>query len=125
MRAAAAAALVAAGLAAAGSAPSAKPHPLKPSGLYGQVTRGPVTPVCQVGIPCDESAANTTFLLIRNGKSHRVRTNDGGRYRVRLAPGRYVIARMNWGPGSIKPASARVPYGRYARANIFIDTGIR
>jgi hypothetical protein len=99
--------------------------PAKPSGLYGLVMRGPVTPVCQVGIPCDEPAANTTFLLIRPGKTTRVRTNATGHYRVRLVPGRYVITRTNWGPGSIKPASARVPAGRFARVNIFIDTGIR
>jgi hypothetical protein len=120
MRAAALASLVTA-LVVAGLAQGAP----KPSGLYGLVMRGPVTPVCQVGIPCDEPAANVTFLLVRKGKSTRVRTDDRGRYRVRLAPGRYVIARSNWGPGSIEPASARVPYGRFARVNIFIDTGIR
>jgi hypothetical protein len=120
MRAAALASLTA--LALAGASASAPP---KPSGLYGLVMRGPVTPVCQVGVPCDEPAANVTFLLIRNGKSHRARTDATGHYRVRLAPGRYVIARTNWGPGSIKPSSARVPYGRFARVNVFIDTGIR
>jgi hypothetical protein len=113
-------ALVVAGLASA--TPSATPAP---SGLYGLVKRGPVTPVCQVGVPCDEPAANATFLLIRKGKSTRVRTDARGHYRVRLAPGRYIIARPSWGPGSIKPASARVPPGRFARVNIFIDTGIR
>jgi hypothetical protein len=95
------------------------------SGLYGKVTRGPVTPVCQLGIPCDEPAAHATFLLLRNGKSVRVRTDARGRYRVRLAPGRYTIAKPNWGPGGIKPTSARVPRGRFARLNLFIDTGIR
>jgi hypothetical protein len=120
VRAAALASLAALALAGAGAS-----APPQPSGLYGLVMRGPVTPVCQVGVPCDEPAANVTFLLVRNGKSHRVRTNAAGRYRIRLAPGRYVIARTNWGPGSIKPASALVPYGRFARVNIFIDTGIR
>ena len=112
-------------LAALALAAASAGAPPKPSGLYGLVMRGPVTPVCRVGIPCDEPAANVTFLLVRKGKSVRVRTDDKGRYRVRLAPGRYVITRTNWGPGSIKPASARVPFGRFARVNIFIDTGIR
>ena len=115
-----AAALLAAGL--ANATPSA---PSKPSGLYGLVMRGPVTPVCMVGVPCDEPAANVTFLLVRKGKSTRVHTNATGHYRVRLAPARYVITKPNWGPGSIKPTIARVPYGRFARLNLFIDTGIR
>jgi hypothetical protein len=113
-------ALVVAGLASA--SPAARQAP---GGLYGKVTRGPITPVCQVGIPCDEPAAHATFLLVRNGKSTRVRTDARGNYRVRLAPGRYVISKPNWGPGGIRPASARVPYGRFARVNLFIDTGIR
>jgi hypothetical protein len=96
-----------------------------PSGLYGNVTRGPITPVCQVGIPCDGPAAHATFLLIRLGKSTRVRTDGQGHYRVRLAPGSYTITKPDWGPGSIRPASARVPRGRFARLNLFIDTGIR
>jgi hypothetical protein len=96
-----------------------------PSGLYGLVKRGPVTPVCQVGVPCDEPAARATFLLVRNGKSIRVRTDARGHYRVRLAPGRYRITKPDWGPGSIRPTSARVPRGRFVRLNIFIDTGIR
>jgi hypothetical protein len=124
MRAAALATLAGA-LALAGLAQGAPRPPLNASGLYGLVMRGPVTPVCQVGIPCDQPAANVTFLLVRSGKSTRVHTNATGHYRVRLAPGRYFIARTNWGPGSIKPESARVPYGRFARVNIFIDTGIR
>jgi hypothetical protein len=113
-------ALLAAGVACATPAASQAP-----SGLYGLVTRGPVTPVCQLGIPCDEPAAHATFLLVRNGKSTRVRTDAHGHYRVRLAPGRYVITKPNWGPGGIRPASARVPYARFARLNLFIDTGIR
>ena len=124
MRAAALATLVAA-LAVVGSAPAAKRAPPKPSGLYGQVTRGPVTPVCRVGVPCDEPAANATFLLIRKGQSHRVRADANGRYRIRLAPGRYIVSHNNWGPRNIKPPSALVPYGRYARVNIYMDTGIR
>ena len=64
--------------------------------------------MCQTGVPCDEPAANVTFLVIRKGHSHRVTTDAKGRYRIRLAPGRYVISRNNWGLGDVKPASAVV-----------------
>ena len=122
MRAAALALLVS--LPAAGLA-QASPQATPASGLYGRVTRGPVTPVCKVGIPCDEPAANATFLLVRDGQSRRVRTDARGHYRVRLAPGRYLIRKPDWGPGSISPSSARVRYGRFTRLNLAIDTGIR
>ena len=61
----------------------------------------------------------------RKHKTHRVRADATGHYRVRLAPGRYVVTRTNWGPGSINPTAATVPYGRFKRVDIFIDTGIR
>ena len=96
-----------------------------PSGAYGTVTRGPISPICRVGKPCDAPASNTTIQFTRLGKTTRVKTNDHGRYRARLKPGRYAVSRPSWGPGSIRPASIRVPAGRFARINLFIDTGIR
>jgi hypothetical protein len=96
-----------------------------PSGLYGIVRQGPTSPVCRVGYPCDAPAKGATFLLVGNRTTTRVHTSATGHYRVRLRPGRYSVSRGNWGPGSIKPTNVRVPAGRYARVNFFIDTGIR
>ena len=96
-----------------------------PSGLYGKVTRGPISPVCRVGYPCVEPAKNAKFLLQRNGKATWVHTTSTGTYRVRLAPGRYIVTTGNLGPGGIKPSSVRVPASRYLRVNFAIDTGIR
>ena len=118
MRAALALAVAAAALASPAAAKA-------PAGLYGAVTRGPISPVCRVGVPCDEPAAHTTFLLIRNGTTVKVRTNATGHYRVRLAPGRYIVSKGNWGPGGIKPSSIVVPAAHFARVNFAIDTGIR
>jgi hypothetical protein len=118
MRAALALAVIAAAL--AGPA-AATPR----GGLYGTVTRGPTSPVCRVGVPCDEPAARATFLLIRKGTTIKVHTDAAGRYRVRLAPGRYVVSKGDWGPGGIKPSSVVVPTVRFARVNFAIDTGIR
>ena len=98
------------------------------SGLRGVVMRGPVTPVCMVGQPCDEPAANVRLVFLRNGKAvARVRTGRDGRYRLALAPGVYRVrtaVRPTIGRG-IEPQTVRVPRGRYARVDFSIDTGIR
>jgi len=90
--------------------------------------RGPVMPVCMVGKPCDEPAANVKLVFLRNGKTvASVRTARDGRYRVALAPGVYRVrtaAQPAIGRG-IEPQSVRVPRGRCARVDFSIDTGIR
>ncbi len=90
--------------------------------------RGPVMPVCMVGKPCDEPAANVKLIFLRNGKTvASVRTGRDGRYRVALAPGVYRVR----SPGRpalgsvIEPEKVRVPRERFARVNFSIDTGIR
>jgi hypothetical protein len=97
------------------------------AGLYGSVVRGPTMPVCRVDVPCDEPAANVTLLFSRKGTTTRVRTDARGRYRVRLRPGAYYSVRTTGrGLGSfVKPARVRVPLRGFARANLYIDTGIR
>jgi hypothetical protein len=99
--------------------------PQAPAGLYGHVTRGPTSPVCRVGYPCDAPAKTTRFLLRRNGKATWVHTDARGNYRVRLKPGRYAVTTGTQGPGGIRPTSVRVPLGRFAHVNFSIDTGIR
>jgi hypothetical protein len=95
------------------------------SGLFGVVKRGPIHPVCMANVPCDEPAAHATLLFSRRGVTVRVKTDARGRYRVRLRPGRYAVRKPDRRLGSVDPAQVRVPAGRYARVNIFIDTGIR
>ena len=98
------------------------------SGLHGLVTRGPITPVCSVDQPCDEPAANVQLVFVRNGVVvSRVRTSATGKYRLALSPGRYAV-RLPGKPGLgriVKPQTARVLRGRYARVDFAIDTGIR
>ena len=98
------------------------------SGLHGLVTRGPIMPVCMVDQPCDEPAANVQLVFLRNGVVvSRVRTSATGRYRLALSPGRYAV-RLPGKPGLgriVKPQTARVLRGRYARVDFSIDTGIR
>lgn len=97
------------------------------SGVHGIVTRGPITPVCQTGEPCDGPAAGVTLAFLRAGvEAARVRTNDAGGYRIRLAPGVYVVRiRPASKIGKLSPTRVRVVAGRMRRVDFAIDTGIR
>jgi hypothetical protein len=96
------------------------------AGLVGSVERGPTMPVCRVGVPCDEPAANVTLLFARDGVTRRTRTDVRGRYRIRLAPGYYSVRTTSRGLGSVvKPARVRVRLHRFTRVDLHIDTGIR
>ena len=110
--------------AAAGSAGAST----NPSGLWGQVKRGPITPVCVAEQPCDAPAKGITLVFVRGGiVVRRATTNDLGRYRVRLAAGTYSV-RLPQKPAigrDLQPAQARVRAGRYGRIDFSIDTGIR
>jgi carboxypeptidase family protein len=95
------------------------------SGLYGVVTRGPVTPVCRVDEPCTAPYAHATLLFSRSGMTtRRVTTGAQGTYRIALSPGRWSLrvqtAQFGW-----KPTAVTVPRGRYAHVNVDVDTGIR
>ena len=111
-------------LAAAGSAGAST----NPSGLWGEVKRGPVTPVCVAEQPCYAPAKGVTLVFLRSGiVVRRATTNDLGRYRVRLPAGTYSV-RLPQKPAigrDLEPAQARVRAGRYARVDFSIDTGIR
>ncbi len=97
------------------------------SGLHGVVRRGPITPICVAGQRCDAPARHFTLLFSRNGRvAGRTTTNARGRYRIRLAPGRYAV-RIGRG-GRFKrpdPDVARVKAGVLIRVAFHLDTGIR
>jgi hypothetical protein len=98
------------------------------SGLYGFVRRGPITPVCVAGQPCDGPARSFPLVFWRNGKvAGRTTTSRTGSYRIRLAPGIYRVSsseRPTIGR-TPEPRSARVFSGRFHRVDFFVDTGIR
>jgi hypothetical protein len=98
------------------------------SGLWGTVRRGPITPVCMEGRPCDGPAASLTLVFVRNGRvAARVTTKQDGSYRIALRPGTYSVRtpqKISIGRG-VDPPKVRVPSGRRVRVNFFIDTGIR
>lgn len=97
------------------------------SGLFGTVTRSPITPVCVAGQSCSAPAAGVTLTFLRNGTPVRsVVTSATGRYRVLLAPGVYTV---HFSPrtriGRLTPATVTVPRHVVARRAFVIDTGIR
>ena len=98
------------------------------SGLYGKVTRGPVTPVCAAERPCSRPAARTTLEFLRGGSlAARVVTAGDGTYRVALRPGAYLVRTVSSAPAIrlITPARVRVLATGWFRQNFAIDTGIR
>jgi hypothetical protein len=97
-------------------------------GLHGVVTRSPTSPVCRSDEPCSAPAKNVVLLFRQSGQVvARVRTDEAGRYRVRLAAGTYgVRLATRPGPGSgLTPRQVRAPRDRFARVDFTIDTGIR
>jgi len=108
-------------VASAGAAPTA--------GLYGTVTRSPITPVCAAEGPCSGPAAHTKLRFLRaGGLVASVVTDARGHYRIRLARGLYSV-RVAGAPatgigGRVDPASVRVRM-TWRRQNFDIDTGIR
>jgi hypothetical protein len=122
MRSALAASIVLLAVAGAQAAPSR-------GTVTGVVSRGPIAPVCVAEQACDEPAANVTLVFVRRGTTAgRAVANSAGRYRVRLAPGSYVVRRATVRAAfdrKLQPGRVRVNAGRVTRVNFSIDTGIR
>jgi hypothetical protein len=95
--------------------------------LSGVVMRGPITPVCRAGMPCNEPAVGAVLVFSRDGRAAaRVRVGDHGRYSVRLAPGVYAVRQAPAPKIGFGLRPDRVVVTRAGgRANFFIDTGIR
>jgi hypothetical protein len=97
------------------------------SGLRGIVMRGPTTPVCRVGVPCDEPAKGLLLQFRRDGRIRaHVRTSQTGWYHVKLRPGRYVVTTPALRPGQkLGPRAVRAPRGRLGRVDLYLDTGLQ
>jgi hypothetical protein len=94
--------------------------------LHGTVTRGPITPVCQEGVPCDGPAAKVTLFFTRAGIRTSTTTDAQGHYRLKLKAGLYVVRTNQKVFGHTpKPDTVRVLAGRDRRVDFFVDTGIR
>ncbi|HTT66792.1 MAG TPA: hypothetical protein VMF70_02065 [Gemmatimonadales bacterium] len=92
------------------------------------MTRGPITPVCFVGVPCDAPFA--AGFTVRQGPipvavAHFT-SDAAGHYRVLLVPGSYTVVPDSGAP--VFPGQGRQvtvdPVGM-THADLAFDTGIR
>ena len=97
------------------------------TGLKGIVTRGPVTPVCQVGVPCDAPFAAPFSVLAGQVVVARFSSDAAGFYEVLLAPGSYEVVADStapvWPRGQPHPVTVE-PLG-LTHLDLQFDTGIR
>jgi hypothetical protein len=96
------------------------------SGLRGVVMRGPTTPICHDD-SCEAPAKGLVLQFRRHGVvKARVKTNQDGRYLVKLRPGRYTVATPGLRPRQrLTPQLVRVPRGRVGHVDLHLDTGIQ
>jgi hypothetical protein len=97
------------------------------SGLKGRVMRGPTTPVCRVGVPCEEPARGVKLVFSRSGKVvGRTTTDQKGYYRIPLKRGTYSVRTNRPAAEKVpQPSRVTVPSDRFKRVVFHIDTGIR
>jgi hypothetical protein len=94
------------------------------SGLYGKVTRGPITPVCLADQPCSAPMPGAVIVFSRSGREvARTRTAPNGAYRVALTPGMYSVRVLRARP--VDPPTTLVPRSRFRHIDFSVDTGIR
>lgn len=118
----AAALLLAGSSLATSSQPSAGPN------VRGSLMRGPVTPVCVEGRPCDAPAPGVVLVFSRSGQDvRRLTTGVAGRFAIRLEPGTYAVRALRKPVvgGGLTPARFRVPSSGVVSLRLHLDTGIR
>ncbi len=100
------------------------------SGIRGRVTVGPMCPVVQEGVPCPDRPLAATIRIRKPGGKvvATVRSGAEGRFRVRLAAGRYVLEPVSPNAGAppyAPPVAVRVRAHAFSRISITYDSGIR
>jgi hypothetical protein len=99
-----------------------------PSGVAGRVTAGPSCPVERPDQPCPDKPVETTLHLLRKDGSVAARGRSGsdGRFTIAVAPGSYrLVADWPSRVGHCAPVEVTVEQGRFTRADMSCDTGIR
>jgi len=100
------------------------------SGVMGIVTRGPLCPVQQLGVPCPDEPYSATLVVLDSANAEVARTTSGtdGRYAIALAAGSYTMVPLS-PPGVPFPTAGRVDFdvvaGQWTVLDISYDTGIR
>jgi len=102
------------------------------SGIEGQVSIGPMCPVERQDRPCPDKPFAASIEIQNQddqGDHLTVRSGEDGRFRVKLAPGKYKLTPMAPNPGAPPhappPQSVTVESGKYTHVTIKYDSGIR
>ena len=101
------------------------------SGIEGLVTIGPQCPVLEEGVPCPDRPYQAEITVLDESSGRVVATFTSGvdgRFRVDLAPGRYVLD-----PGEpllvdeprAEKMTISVEAGRFTQVTIRFDSGVR
>jgi hypothetical protein len=94
--------------------------------IHGTVIRGPIAPVCRIGVPCSAPAKHVTLSFTRRGSTRSTTTDDRGRYSIRLDAGVYAVKTNQRPFGTVpQPRTVRVRAGVSTKVDLAIDTGIR
>jgi hypothetical protein len=106
-------------------------HPSSPTpttGMTGVVVRGPIAPVCQVGIACD-APFSAAFSVVQDGRRvAEFRSDANGRFTVMLRAGTYRIVPADDAPIISPRAQAKtvnVLTMGLTEVRLEFDTGIR
>jgi hypothetical protein len=100
-------------------AASARPGPA--TGLQGVVKQ--LQPgMCASDAPCDGIGRGVLLLFSRAGQpAHRVRSDDEGRFKLRLTPGRYRV-RAGASATRVMPFEVIVPLTGFRRVTITVGS---
>jgi len=97
------------------------------SGLTGTVLAGPACPgPARVGSPCPDRPVAVQLAFLRDGAQVATASSSpDGRFRVDLAPGRYVIRGAGGGLPAVRERTVDVHADAYLEVAVSADTGIR
>jgi hypothetical protein len=107
------------------STPKAEPG----TGLEGVIMVGPIQggPTRQ-GVPDSRPLPNTEFVVTTgNSLVASFKTDEEGRFKISLSPGRYTISRKDWHAsiGSYGPFEVDIVAGQIKKVQWDCDTGLR
>ena len=97
-------------------------------GLDGLVLLGPQCPVEQEGAPCPDAPYAAVIDVRDGGGDHvtRIRSDENGRFRLGLLPGRYRLEPRNGDPfPHASPLEVTVRAREWLAVTVYYDTGIR
>ena len=102
------------------------------SGIQGQATRGPLTPVTQSGQPNTAPLPNVVVRILTPSGAEVARqtTDSQGNYKIALSAGAYQVQGLASGgsqglPSPPAPQTVTVAANQFITVNLDYDTGIR